>query len=448
MKGELFMDLFDFSNKPETKGPLASRMRPRYIDEVVGQKDIVGEGTLLRRAIEADRLTPMIFHGPPGTGKTTLARVIANSTSAHFEQLNAVTAGIKDIREVVQRAKDRIKFEHEKTVLFIDEIHRFNKGQQDALLPFVEDGTIILIGATTENPMFEINSALLSRSRLFRLQPLTDEEIKEVIHRALTDKERGFGNYTIEMEEDALNHLVHVANGDARTALNAFELAVLTTDPDEENIIRITLEIAEASIQKRVVQYDKNGDQHYDTISAFIKSIRGSDPDATLYWLAKMIYAGEDPRFIARRLYVHAAEDVGLADPNALLIAQAAAHSVEFVGMPEARIPLAEAALYLATAPKSNAVIAGIDHALQTVEREKASDVPIHLRDAHYKGAAKLGSGKGYKYPHDYENHYVPQQYLPDHLQTKRFYTPSSNGYEKTIDKRLAYFEERKRKGY
>lgn len=442
------MDLFDFSNRDEIKGPLASRMRPRTLDEVVGQKDIIGEGTLLRRAIEADRLTPMIFYGPPGTGKTTLAKVIANTTSAHFEQLNAVTAGIKDIRDVVERAKERLKFEKVRTVLFIDEIHRFNKGQQDALLPFVEDGTIILIGATTENPMFEINSALLSRSRLFRLQPLTDDEIKQVIDNALNDKERGFGNYHIQIDDDALNHLVHVANGDARTALNALELAVLTTDPNEEDIIHITLEIAEESIQKRVVQYDKDGDQHYDTVSAFIKSIRGSDPDATLYWLAKMIYAGEDPRFIARRMYVHAAEDIGLADPNALLIAQAAAHAVEYIGMPEARIPLAEAALYLATAPKSNAVIAGIDSALRTVEKEKSSDVPAHLRDAHYKGAAKLGSGKGYKYPHDYERHYVPQQYLPDHLISKRFYYPSVNGYEKTIEKRLAYFEERKKKGY
>lgn len=442
------MDLFDFSNRKELKGPLAARMRPRTLDEVVGQKKIIGKGTLLRRAIEADRLTPMIFHGPPGTGKTTLAKVIANTTSAYFEQLNAVTAGIKDIREVVERAKDRMKFEKTKTVLFIDEIHRFNKGQQDALLPYVEDGTVILIGATTENPMFEINSALLSRSRLFRLEALSDEDIKQVIYNAINDKERGFGNYKIHIEEDALNHLVHVANGDARTALNALELAVLTTDPNDEDIIHITLDIAEESIQKRIVRYDKDGDQHYDTISAFIKSIRGSDPDATLYWLAKMIYAGEDPRFIARRLYVHAAEDIGLADPNALLIAQAAAHAVEFVGMPEARIPLAEAALYLATAPKSNTVIQGIDKALQTVEREKSSDVPVHLRDAHYKGAGRLGHGKGYKYPHEYENHYVPQQYLPNHLLGKRFYSPSKNGYEKTIEKRLLYFEERKKRGY
>ncbi len=432
------------NNKETPKGPLAARMRPRTIDEVIGQGHIVGEGTLLRRAIEADRLTPMIFYGPPGTGKTTLAKVIANSTSAHFEQLNAVIAGIKDIKEVVTRAKERLKYEQEKTVLFIDEIHRFNKGQQDALLPFVEDGTVILIGATTENPMFEVNPALNSRSRLFRLESLSSEDLRKVIDVAITDSERGFGNYDISFNEEAINHIVDVANGDARTALNALELAILTTDPNETGTIYIDLPTAEASIQKRVLQYDKSGDQHYDTISAFIKSIRGSDPDATLYWLAKMIYAGEDPRFIARRLYVHAAEDIGLADPNALLIAQAAAHAVDFIGMPEARIPLAEAALYLATAPKSNGVILGIDDALQVVEKEKTGTVPIHLRDSHYKGASRLGHGEGYKYPHNYEHHYVPQQYLPDHLVSRKFYKPSENGYEKTVQKRLDYFVQRK----
>ncbi|WP_026689110.1 AAA family ATPase [Alteribacter aurantiacus] len=441
------MDLFDHPQHTKPKGPLASRMRPRTIEEVIGQEEIVGEGTLLRRAIQADRLTAMIFHGPPGTGKTTLAQVIANSTSAHFEQLNAVSAGIKDVRAIVDRAKERLKYEQIKTILFIDEIHRFNKGQQDALLPFVEDGTVILIGATTENPMFEVNPALISRSRLFRLSTLKDNEIGKVIDQALSDKERGFGEYNINLDKKARDHLIDVANGDARTALNALELAVLTTDPNEDNIIMIDLHTAEASIQKRVVHYDKQGDNHYDTVSAFIKSIRGSDPDAALYWLAKMIYAGEDAKFIARRLYVHAAEDVGLADPNALLIAQAAAHAVEFVGLPEARIPLAEATLYLATAPKSNAVITGIDKALAAVEKEKRGDVPVHLKDAHYKGAAKLGHGEGYKYPHNYENHYVPQQYLPDHLKTKSFYEPSSNGYEKTVQKRLDYFEDRKRKG-
>lgn len=439
------MDLFNYSSQSQPKGPLASRMRPRSLNEVIGQEDIIGKGTLLRRAIEADRLTAMIFHGPPGTGKTTLARVIANTTSARFEQLNAVTAGIKDIREIVQKAKDRLSFEEDKTVLFIDEIHRFNKGQQDALLPYVEDGTVILIGATTENPMFEVNPALISRSRLFKLQSLSDLEVKRVIQQALDDKERGFGNYSIQMDDEAYSHIINIANGDARTALNAVELAVLTTDPNEEDIIIIDLKTAEASIQKRMVRYDKAGDNHYDTISAFIKSIRGSDPDATLYWLAKMIYAGEDARFIARRLYVHAAEDVGLADPNALLIAEAAFQAVEFIGMPEARIPLAEAALYLATAPKSNAVIKGIDSALQTVEKEKSGEVPVHLRDAHYKGASKLGHGKDYLYPHHYENHYVVQQYLPDHLKDRTFYHPSASGYEKTVQKRLDYFLQRKK---
>ncbi|MCR6106210.1 AAA family ATPase [Salipaludibacillus agaradhaerens] len=440
------MDLFNYSNAPAPKGPLAARMRPRTLNEVIGQHHIIGKGQLLRRAIEADRLTPMIFHGPPGTGKTTLAKVIANTTSAKFEQINAVTAGIKHVRDIVASAKDRLMFDQIKTVLFIDEIHRFNKGQQDALLPYVEDGTVILIGATTENPMFEVNPALISRSRLFKLESLNDGDIKRVIEQALTDKERGFGNYKIDMKEEAYKHLINIANGDARTALNAVELAVLTTDPDKDEVITIDLEIAEASIQKRMIRYDKAGDNHYDTISAFIKSIRGSDPDATLYWLAKMIYAGEDPRFIARRLYVHAAEDIGLADPNALLIAQAAFQAVEFVGMPEARLPLAEAAVYLATAPKSNAIITGIDKALDTVATEKSGDVPIHLRDSHYKGATKLGHGDGYLYPHNYENHYVAQQYLPDHLKTRRFYDPSSNGYEKTVQKRLDYFSERKKK--
>ncbi|WP_078577209.1 AAA family ATPase [Salipaludibacillus agaradhaerens] len=440
------MDLFNYSNAPAPKGPLAARMRPRTLNEVIGQHHIIGKGQLLRRAIEADRLTPMIFHGPPGTGKTTLAKVIANTTSAKFEQINAVTAGIKHVRDIVASAKDRLMFDQVKTVLFIDEIHRFNKGQQDALLPYVEDGTVILIGATTENPMFEVNPALISRSRLFKLESLNDEDIKRVIEQALTDRERGFGNYKIDMKEEAYKHLINIANGDARTALNAVELAVLTTDPDKDEVITIDLEIAEASIQKRMIRYDKAGDNHYDTISAFIKSIRGSDADATLYWLAKMIYAGEDPRFIARRLYVHAAEDIGLADPNALLIAQAAFQAVEFVGMPEARLPLAEAAVYLATAPKSNAIITGIDKALDTVATEKSGDVPIHLRDSHYKGATKLGHGDGYLYPHNYENHYVAQQYLPDHLKTRRFYDPSSNGYEKTVQKRLDYFSERKKK--
>ncbi|MFC7372754.1 AAA family ATPase [Fictibacillus iocasae] len=444
------MDLFDYKNgsarKSSTPGqPLASRLRPQTLDEFAGQKHIIGKGKLLRRAIEADQLTPIIFFGPPGTGKTTLARVIANTTSAHFEQLNAVTSGVADIKRLTSEARDRLKFDEIKTVLFIDEIHRFNKSQQDALLPFVEDGTVILIGATTESPMFEINPALLSRSRLFRFEALTSEDLKEVIQRSLQDKEKGYGKHQVEITSEAMEHIVNVANGDARTALNAIELAVLTTKPDAEGKITITLQTAEESIQKRVLQYDKKGDNHYDTISAFIKSIRGSDPDATLYWLAKMIYAGEDPRFIARRLMVHAAEDVGLADPNALLVAQSAAYAADFIGMPEARIPLAEAALYLATAPKSNAVITGIDAALRAVEKEKTGEVPLHLRDAHYKGASSLGHGEGYKYPHDYPDGYAVQQYLPDSLKNKTFYSPSDRGYEKNVQKRLDYFKERKR---
>jgi putative ATPase len=440
------MDLFDMSMDKSPLGkPLADRMRPRKLDEFIGQEHIVGEGKLLRRAIEADQLSAMIFFGPPGTGKTTLSKIIANTTAAHFEQINAVTSGVADIRSITTAARERLKMEDLKTLLFIDEIHRFNKSQQDALLPYVEDGTIILIGATTESPMFEINRALLSRSRLFRFEPLTDHHIKKVLRMAIKDEERGFGKHTIQADETALDHLVDVANGDARTALNALELAVLTTHPDSGGSIHITLGIAEESIQQRVLQYDKQGDNHYDTISAFIKSLRGSDPDATLYWLAKMIYAGEDPKFIARRLYVHAAEDVGLADPNALLVAQAAAQAVDFVGMPEARIPLAEAALYLATAPKSNAVITGIDQALKSVKNEKAGQVPIHLRDAHYSGAKELGSGVGYKYPHDYKDGYVPQQYLPDHLKHKTFFTPSDRGYEKTVSRRLDYYQERKK---
>lgn len=435
------MDLFDYATKE--KGPLASRMRPRTLDEFIGQEHIVGKGRLLRRSIEADQLSAMIFFGPPGTGKTTLARIIANTTSAYFEQLNAVTSGVSDIRDITKAAKERLKIHEQKTVLFIDEIHRFNKGQQDALLPFVEDGTIILVGATTESPMFEINPALLSRSRLFRFEPLTDEHIRNILLTTLKDEERGYGNFSIELDDDALDHLVNVADGDARSALNAMELAVLTTDPDDNGTIRITLDVAEESIQQRVLQYDKKGDNHYDTISAFIKSMRGSDPDATLYWLAKMIYAGEDPRFIARRIYVHAAEDIGLADPNALLIAQAASYAVEFIGMPEARIPLAEAALYIATAPKSNAVISGIDSALTAVKQEKSGQVPIHLRDSHYKGAKGLGHGKGYKYPHDFENGFVPQAYLPDTMRGKTFYKPTDRGYEKTVMKRLDYFLER-----
>ncbi|MDD9147648.1 AAA family ATPase [Sporolactobacillus sp. CQH2019] len=443
------MDLFDFpsdDNKTaESARPLADRMRPRTLDEFVGQEQIVGKGRLLRRAIQADRLTPMIFFGPPGTGKTTLAHIIARSTSAYFEQLNAVTAGVGDLRKIIAGAEERLKFDRQRTILFIDEIHRFNKGQQDALLPSVEKGTIILIGATTESPMFEINSALLSRSRLFRFVPLSQDDIRKILENTLADKERGYGRYKIQADSDAIDHLVRVANGDSRTALHALELAVLTTDPDKDGVIHIDRGVAEESIQEKVLQYDKKGDNHYDTVSAFIKSMRGSDPDATLFWLAKMIAAGEDPKFIARRIFIHAAEDVGLADPNAILVANAAVTAVTFIGLPEARIPLAEAALYVATAPKSNAAVIGIDQALDAVKNGKTGEVPLHLRDAHYKGASKLGHGKGYLYPHDFPGGYVPQNYLPENLRTKKFYHPSPRGYEKSIQKRLDYFAERNR---
>lgn len=424
------MNLFDTVGKQVAakQAPLALRMRPRTLDDFVGQEHIVGPGKLLRRAIEADQLTSVIFYGPPGTGKTTLAKIIANTTKARFHQINAVTAGINDIRQVVGEAKDALGMYGHKTILFIDEIHRFNKAQQDALLPYVEEGTLVLIGATTENPYFEVNKALLSRSRIFALQPLEDDHLGELVKRAIVDTEQGLGQYRIELEDVALRHIVQMSAGDARSALNAVELAVLTTAPDEQGIRRIGLDVAEESIQKRSVSYDKNGDNHYDVISAFIKSMRGSDPDATLHWLGRMIYAGEDPRFIARRIVVHAAEDVGLADPMALVVATSAAQALELLGMPEARIPLAEAALYIARAPKSNAVITGIDQALQDMERKDVGQVPLHLRDAHYKGASQLGHGQGYLYPHNYPGNYVKQQYLPDKLEGTRYYQPSGNG--------------------
>lgn len=433
------MDLFEAARQSQLKkeAPLAVRMRPRTLDEFVGQEEIVGKGKLLRRAIEADQLSSVIFYGPPGTGKTTLAKVIANTSKAFFEQLNAVTSGVADIKEVCRNARDRLGMYNQRTILFIDEIHRFNKSQQDALLPFVEDGTIILIGATTENPYFEVNPPLLSRSRVFRFKPLSDEHIAKLILQALADEERGLGRYKVDLKKEALDHIVNIANGDARSALNAIELAVLTTPPGANGVREITLEVAEESIQKRSVRYDKSGDQHYDVISAFIKSLRGSDPDAALHWLARMIYAGEDPRFIARRLIVHAAEDVGMADPNALVVAMSAAYALEYVGMPEARLPLAEAAIYIATAPKSNAVIKAIDGALEDIANRKLGPVPLHLRDAHYKGAVQLGHGKGYKYPHNYEGNYVEQQYLPDELLGVRYYHPCENGFEREIKERL-----------
>lgn len=433
------MDLFDINRQQQLKreAPLAVRMRAKSLDEFVGQEEIVGRGKLLRRAIEADQLTSVIFYGPPGTGKTTLARVIANTTKANFEQLNAVTSGVADIKQVVKGAKDRLGMYNQRTILFIDEIHRFNKSQQDALLPYVEDGTVILIGATTENPYFEVNAPLLSRSRVFGFKSLKDDDITRLINHAITEEERGLGRYRVEIDEEALSHIVNVANGDARTALNAVELAVLTTQPDDNGVRRISLEVAEESIQKRSVRYDKSGDQHYDVISAFIKSLRGSDPDAALHWLARMIYAGEDPRFIARRLIVHAAEDVGMADPHALMVATSAAYALDYIGMPEARIPLAEAVIYIATAPKSNAVIKAIDSALEDIQKQKLGEVPVHLRDAHYKGAGKLGHGRGYKYPHHFEGNFVEQQYMPDQLIGVSYYRPYNNGFEAEINSRI-----------
>ncbi|AGB41733.1 AAA ATPase [Halobacteroides halobius DSM 5150] len=428
------MNLFDQANKDDnTTKPLAARMRPQNLDEFVGQEEIVGQGRLLRRAIKADRLQSVIFYGPPGTGKTTLAKVIANTTEAEFESLNAVTSGVKDLRQIISRAKERRGMYNTETVLFIDEIHRFNKSQQDALLPAVEKGTVTLIGATTENPYFEVNSPLVSRSRIFQLQLLDKQDIIEILKRALKDEARGLGRYEVEIETKALKHLAQVANGDARQALNALELAVLTTPESKRGVKEITLEVAEESIQQKAIKYDQNGDNHYNVISAFVKSLRGSDPDAALYWLAKMIKAGEDPMYIARRMIVHAAEDVGNANPHALMVAVSATRAVEYVGLPEARIPLAQAALYIATVSKSNAVIKGIDSALKAVEEENTSGVPTHLKDNHYPGAKELGHGASYRYPHDYPNNYVPQQYLPDELSEAKFYQPTTNGYEQKI---------------
>lgn len=429
------MDLFEYMREQNSKSesPLASRLRPTTLDEVVGQQHIVGKGTLLYRAIRADKLSSIIFYGPPGTGKTTLAKVIANTTSAEFKQINATSAGKKDMEEVIAGAKNTQGMYGKKTILFIDEIHRFNKGQQDYLLPFVEDGTIILIGATTENPYFEVNSALLSRSIIFELKKLDKEDIKILLRRAVDDKEKGMGSYHVVLEEDALEFLADVANGDARAALTAIELGILTTERSEDGLIHITIDVASECIQKRVVSYEKNGDNHYDTISAFIKSMRGSDPDAAVYYLARMLYAGEDIKFIARRIMICASEDVGNADPMALVVATNAALAVERLGMPEARIVLSQAATYVACAPKSNAAYVAIDAALATMKDMVTPPVPAHLQDSHYKGAQKLGHGLGYKYAHDYPNHYVQQQYLPDALVGTKFYVPTENGYEKTI---------------
>ena len=433
------MDLFDYMKEQnlEQEAPLASRLRPSTLDEVVGQEHIIGKDKLLYRAIKADKLGSVIFYGPPGTGKTTLAKVIANTTSSRFRQINATVAGKKDMEEVVKEAQDYLGMYGKKTILFIDEIHRFNKGQQDYLLPFVEDGTLILIGATTENPYFEVNGALISRSIIFELKPLTKENIETLLDRAITDKEKGMGSYNAVLEDDAREFLADISGGDARAALNALELGILTTKRREDGKIHIDLETASQCIQKRVVRYDKTGDNHYDTISAFIKSMRGSDPDAAVFYLAKMLYAGEDIKFIARRIMICAAEDVGNADPQALVVAVAAAQAVERLGMPEAQIPLAQAVTYVASAPKSNAACMAVFDAMEAVKTTKTT-VPSHLQDAHYKGSKKMGHGVGYLYAHDYPNHYVEQQYMPSELLGRKFYHPTDNGYEKNIQE---YFQ-------
>ena len=430
------MDLFEYMREQtkEQESPLASRLRPTTLEEVVGQEHIIGKGKLLYRAIKADKLSSIIFYGPPGTGKTTLAKVIANTTSAEFLQINATSAGKKDMEQVVKQAQDNAGMYQKRTILFVDEIHRFNKSQQDYLLPFVEDGTLILIGATTENPYFEVNGALLSRSVIFELKPLSKEDIEELIRRAVYDQ-RGMGAYQAQIEPDALEFLADIAGGDARAALNAVELGVMTTQRSEDGKIHLTLEVAQECIQKRVLRYDKTGDNHYDTISAFIKSMRGSDPDAVVYYLARMLYAGEDIKFIARRIMICAAEDVSNADPQALVVATAAAQAVERLGLPEARIVLSQAALYVACAPKSNSAIVAIDDAMDYVKTHPNYRIPAHLMEAHYKSAAKLGHGIGYQYSHDYENHYVRQQYLPDEAKTERFYQLSEEGYEKELRK-------------
>lgn len=433
------MDLFDYMRQENGKkeSPLASRMRPTTLDEVVGQQHIIGKDKLLYRAIMADKISSIIFYGPPGTGKTTLAKVIAHTTSAEFTSINATAAGKKDMEQVVENAKNMRGMYGKKTILFIDEIHRFNKGQQDYLLPFVEDGTIILVGATTENPYFEVNGALLSRSIIFELKPLSQDDIKKLLLRALQDQEKGLGSYGATIDDDALDFLSDMANGDARSALTAIELGVLTTEPSTDGKIHITLSVASECIQRRVVKYDKSGDNHYDTISAFIKSMRGSDPDAAIYYLARMLYAGEDVKFIARRIMICASEDVGNADPQALQVAVAAAQAVERIGMPESQIILAQAVNYVACAPKSNASYLSIGAAMQMVANGQTPPIPTHLQDSHYKSAGKLGHGLGYQYAHDFKNHYVQQQYLPDALVGTQFYEPTEMGYEKRIREHL-----------
>ena len=438
------MDLFEYmieTNK-EKESPLASRLRPTTLEEVVGQQHIIGKDKLLYRAIKADKLSSVIFYGPPGTGKTTLAKVIANTTSAEFTQINATVAGKKDMEEVVNKAKQIYGMYQRKTILFVDEIHRFNKSQQDYLLPFVEDGTLILIGATTENPYFEVNSALISRSSIFELKPLSTEDVETLILRAVKDSQKGMGSYHAKIDEDALHFLADLSGGDARLALNAVELGILTTSRSDDGWIHLTLDVVSECIQKRVVRYDKTGDNHYDTISAFIKSMRGSDPDAAVYYLAKMLYAGEDIKFIARRIMICASEDVGNADPMALTVAVSAAQAAERIGMPEAQIILSQAVLYVATAPKSNSACNAISAAMDNVKRVKTT-VPPHLQDAHYKGSQNLGHGVGYRYAHDYPKHYVEQQYLPDEIKGEVFYEPGDNGYEAKIKEHMRWLHEK-----
>jgi putative ATPase len=428
----------NMENNLKKNAPLAERMRPEVLEDFIGQKHILGKDKFLYRSIKADRLSSMIFYGPPGTGKTTLAMVIAKSTKMNFEKLSAVSAGIKDIREVVDKAKEYLKLYSKRTILFIDEIHRFNKTQQDALLPYVERGIIILIGATTENPYFEVNKALLSRCQIITIEKLSKAELREILMRALKDKEKGLGMFNVDIAEDAVDYLVEISEGDGRIALNSLELGVLTTPKDDKGIINIDLEVIKDCIQVKQAKYDKGGDEHYDTISAFIKSMRGSDPNAALYWLAKMIYAGEDPKFIARRIIICASEDVGNADPNALTVALSAFKAVETVGMPEGKIPLAQAAVYVACAPKSNAAFSGILKALDDVKNKRIGEVPDYLKDANYKGASDFNHGIGYKYPHDYENSFVKQDYLPPELKEAKYYEPTENGYEKVIKERLS----------
>jgi len=425
--------------------PLAARMRPRSLEEFVGQEHLVGPGRILRRLVDSGELASVVLYGPPGTGKTTLARILAQSARAHFETLNAVTSGAADIRRVAQEAHDRLRFHRQRTVVFVDEIHRFNRAQQDLLLPHVEDGTLVLVGATTENPFFALNSTLVSRVRILRLEPLSPEELRRIVQRALQDSERGLGRLAVELDPQALEHLVQACGGDARVALNALEVAVTTTAPGPDGVRRVGLEAVVEALQRPVLRYDREGDQHYDTVSAFIKSMRGSDPDAAVYWLVRMLEAGEDPRFVARRMVIHAAEDVGLADPTALLVATAAAHAVEYVGMPEAQIPLAEAAIYIACAPKSNAVVRALARAREDVRTHTPEPVPAHLRDSSYPGAVRLGHGQGYRYPHDYPGGFVEQDYLPEGLRGRVYYEPTDRGFEATLRQRLQNWWKRHR---